>query len=172
MKFYGTRSQVTINPDGTVGISDTTYRGSAVVIVSTYKESVMIEDEPQLMREMLQYRKWIIASSCTQLIQTLPLMSRDDKKVEDCVKFESGSGQVGDDAADCARYGLKSRMGDAPVPHDIQLKASLDRVAAATPGLPRGDVITNQHIAHLKFEHKFRQANRPWRRPARGFARA
>ena len=66
-----------------------------------------------LMRELLQYRKWVIASSCTQLIQTLPLMSRDDKKVEDCVKFNGGAsqGSIGDDAADCARYGLKSRMG-------------------------------------------------------------
>src|SRR5208283_630873 len=69
-----------------------------------------------LMREMLQYRKWLISSDCSKLIETLPLMSRDDKKVEDCVKF------LGDDSADCARYGLKSRMGDSAVPHDIQLK--------------------------------------------------
>ena len=114
-----------------------------------------------LMREMLAYRKWVVASSCTKLINCLPLMSRDDKKVEDCVKF------VGDDAADCARYGLKSRLGDNPVPHDIQLKAALDRVQEQCGNIPLGDVITNQHIAHLKFEHKFRMANRPWRRPSR-----
>ena len=114
-----------------------------------------------LMREMLQYKKWVISSSCRNLIETLPLMSRDDTKVEDCVKFD------GDDAADSARYGLKSRLGDNPVPHDVQLRAELDKVQAVCSDMPLGDVITNQHIAHLKFEHKFRQQNKPWRRPTR-----
>lgn len=118
-----------------------------------------------LMREMLQYRKWLISSECSKLIETLPLMSRDDKKVEDCVKF------IGDDAADGARYGLKSRLGDAAVPHDIQLKAALDKVAEVCHDIPLGAIITNQHIAHLKFEHRFRKQNRPWKRASR-FAHA
>src|SRR5271166_691304 len=113
-----------------------------------------------LMHEMLKYGKWLIGP-CPKLIECLPLMSRDDKKVEDCVKF------VGDDAADCARYGLKSRMGDAPVPHDIQLKASLDKVAEVCKNMPLGDIITNQHIRHLQFDCKFRMQNKPWRRPTR-----
>ena len=122
-----------------------------------------------LMRELLTYRKWVIASCCTQLIQTLPLMSRDEKKVEDCVKFHGGasSGSIGDDAADCARYGLKSRLGDTPVPHDVQLKAALDTVAEKCGNIPLGDIITNQHIAHLKFDQRYKLQNRPWRRAPR-----
>ena len=130
-----------------------------------------------LMREMLLHGKWVIAEECTQLIATIPLMSRDDRhpgKIEDCVKFDGSAkqGSIGDDAADSARYGLKSRMGDAPVPHDVQLKAALDRVEQVVKrdegeNLNMGDVYTNQHIAQLKFEHNFRKQNRPWRRPTR-----
>jgi phage terminase large subunit len=57
-----------------------------------------------LMREMLELGELRIGTNCEKLIATLPQMRSDDTKVEDCMKFE------GDDAADAARYALKSRL--------------------------------------------------------------
>src|SRR5271166_1008303 len=125
-----------------------------------------------LMREMLQYKRWVIASCCPRLIQTLPLMNRDEKKLEDCEKFNAAdNGEGGDDPADSARYGLKSRLRDAPVPHDVQLKAFLDNAAVSCGDVPLGEVLTHQNIERMKFEHKFRKINRPWKRRSR-FAHA
>ncbi|HEV2183225.1 MAG TPA: hypothetical protein VGR39_06030, partial [Candidatus Acidoferrales bacterium] len=56
-----------------------------------------------LMYEMLEADEWQIADSCPELIRTLPELVRDTANVEDIAKRE------GDDAADAARYGLKTR---------------------------------------------------------------
>ncbi|HET7107135.1 MAG TPA: hypothetical protein VFI38_10015, partial [Candidatus Acidoferrum sp.] len=54
----------------------------------------------QLMYQLLERDAWMIAESCPRLIECLPLLVRDDRRVEDVRKME------GDDAADAARYGL------------------------------------------------------------------
>jgi hypothetical protein len=54
----------------------------------------------QLMYQLLERDAWIIAENCPRLIECLPLLVRDDRRVEDVRKME------GDDAADAARYGL------------------------------------------------------------------
>ncbi len=56
-----------------------------------------------LMHQMLAAGEWTIAGNCAELIRVLPTMVRDEARVEDIEKFD------GDDAADAARYGLKSR---------------------------------------------------------------
>jgi hypothetical protein len=61
-----------------------------------------------LMYEMLGSNEWMIADSCPELIRTLPELVRDAVNVEDIAKRE------GDDAADSARYGLKSRASAKP----------------------------------------------------------
>ncbi len=64
-----------------------------------------------LMYEMLEADEWQIADSCPELIRTLPELVRDTVNVEDIAKRE------GDDAADAARYGLKTRVsGKIPKP--------------------------------------------------------
>lgn len=64
-----------------------------------------------LMYEMLEADEWQIADSCPELIRTLPELVRDTANVEDIAKRE------GDDAADAARYGLKTRAsGKVPKP--------------------------------------------------------
>ncbi|HEV2223528.1 MAG TPA: phage terminase large subunit [Candidatus Acidoferrales bacterium] len=64
-----------------------------------------------LMYEMLEADEWQIADSCPELIRTLPELVRDTANVEDIAKRE------GDDAADAARYGLKTRAsGKMPKP--------------------------------------------------------
>jgi phage terminase large subunit len=58
-----------------------------------------------LMYQMLDAGEWVIADNCAELIRTLPTLVRDSSYVEDIAKMD------GDDPADAARYGLKSRYG-------------------------------------------------------------
>ncbi|MGH9776562.1 MAG: terminase large subunit domain-containing protein [Candidatus Acidiferrales bacterium] len=69
------------------------------------------------MYQMLADDEWLLASNCEKLIESLPLLIRDPARVEDVLKYD------GDDAADAARYGLKSRAPHANPPFP-------DRVAA------------------------------------------
>jgi phage terminase large subunit len=48
-------------------------------------------------------QSWLITDNCIELIRTLPTLVRDPARVEDIEKMD------GDDPADAARYGLKSR---------------------------------------------------------------
>jgi hypothetical protein len=61
-----------------------------------------------LMYQMLDAGEWLIADSCPELIRTLPELVRDTVNIEDIAKRD------GDDAADSARYGLKSRASARP----------------------------------------------------------
>jgi phage terminase large subunit len=56
----------------------------------------------QLMYQMLESDAWVITENCAKLIDGLPLLVRDDRRVEDIRKMD------GDDPADAARYGLVS----------------------------------------------------------------
>lgn len=59
-----------------------------------------------LMYQMIDAHEWLIADSCPELLRTLPELVRDTVNVEDIAKRD------GDDAADAARYGLKSRASN------------------------------------------------------------
>jgi hypothetical protein len=56
-----------------------------------------------LMYQMLDAGEWHITENCSELIRVLPTLIRDPARIEDVEKMD------GDDAADAARYGLKSR---------------------------------------------------------------
>jgi hypothetical protein len=56
----------------------------------------------QLMYQLLESDAWKIADNCRALIDCLPTLVRDERRVEDIRKVD------GDDAADAARYGLVS----------------------------------------------------------------
>ena len=58
-----------------------------------------------LMYQMLDAGEWMIGENCAELIRTLPNLVRDPARIEDVEKMD------GDDPADAARYGLKSRYG-------------------------------------------------------------
>ncbi|HXJ16076.1 MAG TPA: terminase family protein [Candidatus Polarisedimenticolia bacterium] len=58
-----------------------------------------------LMYQMLDSGEWRLTENCIELIRTLPNLVRDPARVEDVEKMD------GDDPADAARYGLKSRYG-------------------------------------------------------------
>ncbi|MGA8869806.1 MAG: hypothetical protein WB460_01620 [Candidatus Acidiferrales bacterium] len=56
-----------------------------------------------LMYQMLDAGEWVLTENCIELIRTLPNLVRDPARIEDIEKMD------GDDPADAARYGLKSR---------------------------------------------------------------
>ena len=58
-----------------------------------------------LMYQMLDAGEWLLTENCVELIRTIPSLVRDPARVEDIEKMD------GDDPADAARYGLKSRYG-------------------------------------------------------------
>jgi phage terminase large subunit len=56
----------------------------------------------QLMYQLLESDSWVITNSCPKLIECLPMLVRDDRRIEDIRKVD------GDDPADSVRYGLVS----------------------------------------------------------------
>jgi len=58
-----------------------------------------------LLYQMLDAGEWLLTENCVELIRTIPSLVRDPARVEDIEKMD------GDDPADAARYGLKSRYG-------------------------------------------------------------
>ena len=56
----------------------------------------------QLLYQLLESDAWLITDNCAKLIDCLPQLVRDDRRVEDIRKVD------GDDPADAARYGLVS----------------------------------------------------------------
>jgi len=82
-----------------------------------------------LMYQMLDAGEWLLTENCIELIRTLPSLVRDTARVEDVEKMD------GDDPADAARYGLKSRYanrraGQSRLPFDERLAA---RVLSTDP---------------------------------------
>jgi len=108
-----------------------------------------------LMYQMLEAGGWLIAENCAELIRTLPILTRDDRNVEDILKME------GDDAADAARYGLKSRLrpGHAPLEQRV-----LEHVTATDP--------TSRAIQIQRALAEEERRSKPVPRPSRGRAGA
>jgi phage terminase large subunit len=59
-----------------------------------------------LMYQMLDAGEWLLTENCVELIRTIPSLVRDTARIEDVAKMD------GDDPADAARYGLKSRYAN------------------------------------------------------------
>ncbi len=83
-----------------------------------------------LMYELLRTGKWLITRNCDKLIESLPLLSRDETNIEDIQKVE------GDDVADSARYGIKSRLDPRRTSLsgiDATIAARAERISTADP---------------------------------------
>ncbi len=76
-----------------------------------------------LMYQMLDAGEWLLTENCAELIRSLPNLIRDPARIEDIEKMD------GDDAADAARYGLKSRYGAHRVVGEHRMPLT-DRIAA------------------------------------------
>jgi phage terminase large subunit len=124
----------------------------------------------QLMYQLLESDAWVITENCAKLIDCLPTLVRDDRRVEDIRKMG------GDDPADAARYGLVSggrfagvasafvptRAGQAPPLHGPQayfvsgmpLREQIARQVSATDP-------TSQAIHYQRLEAEAKKQSRP-----------
>ena len=93
----------------------------------------------QWMYQLLENGAWVITENCTKLIDCIPLLVRDDGRIEDIRKID------GDDAADAARYGLVSgaRFAGLNVAPPFRAASSLN---SAEAGLKLG--ATQPHFVH------------------------
>ena len=103
-----------------------------------------------LIYQMLEGGQWVIAESCARLIECLPTLTRDPTNVEDVLKSS------GDDPADSARYGLKSRLAPGRAPAEQRIA---ERVTATDA--------TSRAIWMQKFMADERRASRPTAVPHR-----
>lgn len=99
-----------------------------------------------LMYNLLKRGYWTIASECQELIQTLPILIRDEKDPEDILKMS------GDDSADSARYGIKSRLGAAKVPVEEVVRKKVAHIEDPT----------SRHLMAVKIEHEERKKRQPF----------
>jgi hypothetical protein len=82
------------------------------------------------MYELLRTDKWLIMRNCDRLLDSLPLLSRNETNIEDIQKVE------GDDAADSARYGIKSRLDPRRTSLsgiEANIAARAERISTADP---------------------------------------
>jgi len=108
-----------------------------------------------LMYQMLRDGRWIIGDHCTGIIESLPMMIRDDKNVEDVMKID------GDDPYDSCRYGLKSRYSPKAEPFESRIKRELEGIKDATHAMMKAQ----QELA------KDKKKARPHRRMTRRYMR-
>jgi len=133
----------------------------------------------QLMYQLLERDAWVIATNCRKLIECLPALVHDERRMEDVRKVD------GDDPADAARYGIVPGARHAGVgaqfgaPGAGQAPPEIGSTAQFVPGIPLGVQIerqiaatdpTSQAILRQKLEgearkqlgaHKFRR-RRKW----------
>lgn len=101
----------------------------------------------QLMYQMLERDAWVITDNCSRLIACLPLLVRDERRVEDVRKME------GDDPADAARYGVVpgARYAGVGAPDSApgagQTPPEIPGGARFVPGIPVGVQIERQITA-------------------------
>jgi len=83
-----------------------------------------------LMYELLREDAWLITGDCPKLLESLPTLTRDPENVEDILKCD------GDDVADSARYGIKSRLDSRASPLvgvAAEVSRRAERITAADP---------------------------------------
>jgi phage terminase large subunit len=81
----------------------------------------------RLMYQLLDADQWAICRDCKRLIECLPTLIRDaPEHSEDVKKVDHSENNLGDDAADSARYGLKTWLSPANKPLELRIQ---DRLA-------------------------------------------
>jgi phage terminase large subunit len=133
----------------------------------------------QLMYQLLESNAWVITENCAKLIDCLPLLVRDDRRIEDIRKMD------GDDPADAARYGLVSggRLAGvgagnaAPGAQQTAPHLSAGGSARFVMGMPLEEQIarqisatdpTSRAIHSQRLEAEAKKAFRPHKLPRRG----
>ena len=127
----------------------------------------------RLLYDMLDCDLWQISSACPKLIQSLPTLIRDEPPDdEDILKVDHTENEIGDDAPDCARYGLKSMLAPRSMPFEVKrmeklLNIERQMVGAAGPATHDQAVrIHNtQFMTDIRMQAKRKAVTRPrWSR--------
>jgi hypothetical protein len=63
---------------------------------------------------------WIISSECPEALETLPILMRNVKDLDDIVKTDKGQAVLAMDVADDLRYGLQSMLGSGRKPEKVK----------------------------------------------------
>jgi phage terminase large subunit len=108
-----------------------------------------------LMYQLMESQQWIIADNCGRLLEVLPTLVRDDRNVEDVAKVD------GDDPADAARYGLKSRLRPRTAPLETRLVERMSEIQKRAEEQGRTMDPTMRALYARKFEAEERQRSRP-----------
>jgi len=106
-----------------------------------------------LMYQMLDANEWLITSNCAQLIRTLPNLVRDSVRVEDIAKMD------GDDPADAARYGLKSRLSASSAANAPYEQRIATRITSSDPTIRaiqarRAHLAEHDHTSPIHFARR------------------
>lgn len=122
-----------------------------------------------LMYQMLKTGYWRIGANCAVLCKTLPMLIRDESKIEDVAKSD------GDDAPDAARYGLKSRHAPRQKPLETRVMERISEVQKQRQevGLPPQTDPTMIAMMAQKAQAEERKKDKPiplitrgrWQRP-------
>lgn len=82
----------------------------------------------RLMHQLIDAGQWKISRECPKLIECLPTLVRDmQRNSEDVLKVDFSDSYIGDDPADCARYGLaEERITVVGKPASLRIKERLD----------------------------------------------
>jgi hypothetical protein len=62
---------------------------------------------------------WIISSECPEALETIPVLMRNEKDLDDVVKTDKGMAVLAMDVADDLRYGLQSMLGAGRKPDKV-----------------------------------------------------
>ena len=101
----------------------------------------------RLMYQLLKSGLWKVTTDCPQLIRCMPTLIRDENHLEDVLKVDASENEIGDDAADSVRYGLKTRLSPRGTPFEVVLKEK----TAEVPDMTSRAIYTQKLIAeHTK----------------------
>ncbi len=111
-----------------------------------------------LMYQMLEADEWLLTENCVELIRTIPNLVRDPARVEDIEKMD------GDDPADAARYGLKSRYGArrswqtaAPLEQRIAERVTSTDPFVRAMQIRKFQAEESRHVQPVSFLHRHRR---------------
>jgi phage terminase large subunit len=126
----------------------------------------------RLMYDLLDADLWTISTACPKLIQSMPTLIRDEDNIEDILKVDHSENEIGDDAPDSARYGLKSMLAPREMPFAvkrIETLAAIERNMVGMSGPPTQDqavrIHNTQYMTDLKMQHQRTARSKPrWSR--------
>lgn len=75
---------------------------------------------------------WVISSECPEALETIPVLMRNVKDLDDVVKTDKGQAVLAMDVADDLRYGLQSMLGAGHKPEKVKHAEKLMHIFETT----------------------------------------